>query len=221
MPNPPTTPSSTLIDISVPITNTLTTWPGDPSVCCSRVLSLDKGDPANVSELKAGAHTGTHVDAFNHFLPDGASLDAMPLDPWVGPCRVIPIQHPTLITVDELAPYAIEANERIIFKTKNSEQKWYTKPFNPHFVHLNIEAAEYLAEKKIALVGIDYLSIEGYHADKAPAHHALMHAGVYILEGLYLGHVDPKQAPYELIALPIALHGADGAPARAVLRSLS
>lgn len=217
-----TTTASTLIDISVPISDSLTTWPDDPGVSCCQTHQISGGDLANVSALQAGVHTGTHVDAFVHFLPDGKGLHDMPLDPWVGPCRVLSINHPDCITVEELQHHQPQAGERLIFKTKNSTSPWYKEPFNTAFTYIHPKAAEFLATCHVQLVGIDYLSVEQYGAENAPTHHALMHAGIYILEGLYLPHV--PAGSYELIALPLSLagpkgsKGADGSPCRAVLR---
>lgn len=219
---PLTTQAPTIIDISVPISDSLTTWPSDPGVSCCQTHSIQQGDVANVSALHAGVHTGTHVDAFHHFLPKGQALHQMPLDPWIGPCRVIEIEHEQCITQVELEPYQPQKGERLIFKTRNSQSPWYQEPFNQQFIYIQPQAAQYLAQCGVQLVGIDYLSVEQFGAEGAPTHHALLNAGIYIIEGLYLNTVTP--GPYELIALPLSLagpvgtQGADGAPCRAVLR---
>ncbi len=212
-----------LYDISVPIEDRLVTWPGDPGITVERVLDLAKEDPATVSMLHMGSHTGTHVDAFSHFKKDGLTLDQMDLDIYIGDALVVEIQNSRRITRDELETYDLEPVERILFKTRNSETEWNREPFNEHFCHLTPDAADYLIEQGIILVGIDYLSVEGYHAktlyeEDAPVHHRLLDAGIYIVEGLYLNHVPPGW--YELICLPLKIKYGDGAPARAVLRTL-
>jgi arylformamidase len=220
--------SQTLIDISIPLSHQMIAWPGDPGVEITRTLDVCCGDPATVSFLKLGSHTGTHVDAFSHFKQDGHSLSEMDVSPYIGPAVVVEIEDPEKITLGELQrnPSFLDLRkaERVLFKTVNSEQEWYKQPFNEHFCHLNPHAADFLVELGVKLVGIDYLSVEAFHAktlyeEEAPTHHRLMNAGVYILEGLTLKGVKPGW--YELLCLPLKLENGDGAPARAVLRSNS
>ncbi|WP_303673326.1 cyclase family protein [Vampirovibrio chlorellavorus] len=218
----------TLIDISIPLSHQMIAWPGDPGVEITRTLDVRCGDPATVSFLKLGSHTGTHVDAFSHFKQDGNSLSEMDLSPYIGPALVVEIEDPEKITLGELQrnPSFLDLRkaERVLFKTVNSEREWYKQSFNEHFCHLNPHAADFLVELGVKLVGIDYLSVEAFHAktlyeEEAPTHHRLMKAGVYILEGLTLKGVKPGW--YELLCLPLKLENGDGAPARAVLRPVS
>lgn len=219
------TQNRTLYDISVPIANTLVSWPGDPGIEVERTLDLCCGDPATVSFLRMGSHTGTHVDAFSHFKPDGRSLDSMDLSVYVGRALVVEIEDPRCITVGELQrnPHFLDLRkaERVLFKTINSASEWFNQPFNEDFCHLNPYAAGFLVELDVKLVGIDYLSVEGFHAKTlyeadAPTHHCLMDAQVAILEGLYLKDIKPGW--YEIICLPLKIQDGDGAPARVVLR---
>jgi len=214
-----------IYDISVPISNQLPCWPGDPSIQVERPLDLQNGDPVTVSFLKMGSHTGTHVDAFSHFKPDGKSLDEMDLAPYIGKALVVEIEDPEKITLGELQrnPSFLDLRkaERVLFKTANSRNEWHIQPFNEHFCHLNPHAADFLIELGLKLVGIDYLSVEGFHAktlygEDAPTHHRLLEAGVYIVEGLNLNSVKPGW--YDMICLPLKLKDGDGAPARVVLR---
>lgn len=213
-----------LYDISVPIENSMVSWPGDPGVAIDKRLDLCCGDPATVSSLNLGVHTGTHVDAFSHFLKDGQSLSEMDLSRYIGPARVIEIQNPTVITDEELQAHDLSNTTRILFKTANSNSFWSREPFNEHFCHIHPDAAEYLVQQGIQLVGVDYLSVESYHAQtlygqSAPTHQILMKAGIYIVEGLYLKDIPPGS--YELTCLPLSLTGVDGAPARVILRGLA
>lgn len=217
--------SQSIIDISIPISDRMISWPGDPPVTVERTLDICSGDPATVSFLKLGSHTGTHVDAFSHFKRDGDSLSEMDLSPYLGRALVVEIEDPEKITMGELqrnpAFLDIRKAERVLFKTVNSEREWHLHPFNEHFCHLNPHAADFLIELGVKLIGIDYLSVEAFHAktlyeEQAPTHHRLINAGVYILEGLNLKGVKPGW--YELICLPMKLENGDGAPARAILR---
>jgi arylformamidase len=214
-----------IYDISVPIFNQMVSWPGDPGVQVERTLDLQCGDPATVSFLRMGSHTGTHVDAISHFKGGGITLDEMDLGLYIGRALVVEIEDPRAITLGELQrnPSFLDLRkaERVLFKTVNSQTDWFREPFNEHFCHLNPHAADFLIELGVQLVGIDYLSVEAYHAKSlyeadAPTHHRLMDAGVHILEGLDLKNISPGW--YELICLPLKVAGGDGAPARVVLR---
>ncbi len=193
-------------------------WPGDPAVRFSHASSLERGDPATVSLLEMGAHTGTHMDAPAHFVRGGIGIDEMPLDAAVGMARVIAIADRESIKVEELAQHSIQPDERILFKTYNSEHCWDTDQFVEDFVYLSAPAARHLVERQVRLVGIDYLSVGGFRADGVETHQALLNAGVWVIEGLDLRHVRP--GPVELICLPLKIAGGDGAPARALVRQL-
>jgi arylformamidase len=214
-----TTQQNTWIDISVPLYTGMVHWPDNPPVEIERTMSIDAGDACNVSRLSMGAHTGTHMDAPLHFIRDGRSIDTMPIDATVGLARVLAINDPQAIKVNELEPYAIQPGERILFKTSNSLRAWQSNTFVEDFVYISHEAAQYLAEKGVQTVGVDYLSVGGYRIDGSETHHALLAAGIWIIEGLNLA--DVHVGTYELICLPLKMRGAEGAPARAVLRPTS
>lgn len=208
---------SDLIDVSVPLREGMPVWPGDTPFGISRVSDMARGDHNNLSQLCLGAHTGTHVDAPAHFLADGATIDTMPLDALVGECRVLAIEAQDAIPADELRAHDIGEGERVLLKTRNSAL-WADDTFHEDFVHLSTGAAEYLAEVRPRCLGVDYLSVGGYHSNGTAVHRALLGAGVWLIEGLDLSAVMPGR--YELLCLPLRLVGAEGAPARAVLRPL-
>lgn len=206
------------IDVSVPLRNGMVHWPGDEPFHREQTMFLNKGDAANLSRLSSTAHVGTHMDAPRHFVPDGAGMDTLPLSAVIGRARVIEIQDPEVIPVDEIARRHPQRGERLLFKTKNSASVWDTDEFQKHFVHIPSETAHYLAESGVQLVGVDYLSVGGYETDGAETHRALLGAGIWIIEGLDLRGIEPGD--YDLICLPLKLVGSDGAPARAVLRKI-
>jgi arylformamidase len=206
---------SVLIDVSVPIGPRLPIWPDNPPVEIARSESLDAGDGANVSKIMMGAHTGTHMDAPLHFFRDGHGVDTVPLEILVGTARVLDLTKVTSVTVDHLKMHDVQIGERILLKTSNSLKPWYELPFDPGFVSIDLDAADYLADCRTRLIGIDYLSVGGYVDDGAAIHRALLGAGVWILEGLYLGHVAP--GVYDLFCSPLKIQEADGAPCRAIL----
>jgi arylformamidase len=204
------------IDVSVPLRSGMVHWPGDPAVSITRVADMDLGHEANVSAIDMGAHTGTHVDAPVHFVPGAPSLDGLDPDVMIGPARVIAIEDPVAIRPDELSAHDLRPGERLLFKTANSARVWDTDDFIEDFVYVSEEAAADLAALPARLVGVDYLSVGGFHADGPAIHRRLLTAGIWILEGLDLRGVDP--GPYDLVCLPLRLAAADGAPARALLR---
>jgi arylformamidase len=203
------------IDVTVPVRTGMVCWPDDPPVRVDRVSDVDRGDEATVSRLSLGAHTGTHVDAPAHFLRGGAGVDAIPIDATVGPARVVLLPGVGAIGPDQLAAIEPVAGERILLHTDNSAL-WRSDRFSKRYAHLTTAAAELLVDRRVRTIGIDYLSIEAFGAPGHPAHRVLLAAGVCILEGLDLSAVDPGD--YDLVCLPLRVAGADGAPARAVLR---
>ena len=149
------------IDVSIALHNSMIHWPGDPPFVREMVADIAQGDGANLSKLSMGSHSGTHVDAPRHFIGDGLSINAMPLEAMIGVSRVIEISNPQHVTPAELQPHHIRRGERILFKTRNSSSLWDLDTFSKEYVSLSAESADYLVDRKIKLVGIDYLSVGG------------------------------------------------------------
>ena len=201
-------------DISVSISGDLQVYPGDTRPELKPFASIDHGDLANMLELRLGSHTGTHVDVPRHFLRDGKNLDQVSLDQFWGRAKVFQLPVKEKIDRDNVANLDIQARDIILFKTRNSEL-WDVQEFQRDFVYLTVEAAEYLVEKKVKAVGIDYLSIEKFKSKSHPTHTTLLRNGIVILEGINLKDVSPGE--YFLFFFPLKLKGADGSPVRAVL----
>lgn len=204
------------IDISVPLRSGMVHWPGDPPLEIERRLELDRGEVMNLSAVSMSLHSGTHMDAPLHFLREGASLDEMPLEATVGRARVIEIRDPESVKPEHLEGRRIRRGERILFKTRNSSRCWVREEFVEDFVYISKEAAQWLAERRVRTVGIDYLSVGGFHRDTVETHQILLEAGIWIIEGLNLAGV--RAGRYELVCLPLRVLRSDGAPARAILR---
>ncbi|GKS62813.1 cyclase [Nitrospira sp.] len=204
------------IDISVPIRTAMVHYPGTPSVTIKRVHQMRSGDSANESQIRMGAHSGTHMDAPIHFLPEGDGIDQMPFSATIGRATVVQIHDRRRITRRELMEHSIEKGDRILFKTRNSPRCWETARFLSDFVYLETDAALWLVKRGIQTVGIDYLSVGGYQQNGQEVHRLLLQHGVWIIEGLDLTRVTPGH--YEMICLPLRIEGADGAPSRAILR---
>lgn len=204
------------IDVSVPIRAGMFHWPGSPEVAVDRIEDLRHGDVATTSALSFGVHTGTHVDAPNHFVLDGAGADAIGLDRLMGPARVIDVGEIAQIQPSDIDRQGIGAGDRVLFKTRNSGF-WKEKDFRADYTSLSPEAARWLVERGVVTIGIDYLSIAAMDA-AVETHQPLLGTGICLIEGLDLSPVDPGL--YDLICLPLRLEGLDGAPARVILRKL-
>lgn len=200
----------------MPVYTGMVHWPDNPPVRIERMLDMEHGDVCNVSTISMGAHTGTHMDSPLHFVRDGVSMDNMPLEAVIGPVRVLQSKARVCIALAELRGQKIRRGERILFKTRNSARWGTTDQFDKDFVYISHEAAAYLAERGVQTVGVDYLSVGGYHKDGVETHHALLGQGIWIIEGLNLSAIKPGR--YEMVCLPVKIRESDGAPARVVLR---
>ncbi len=200
-------------DISVPISPDLQIYPGDPKIELKPLYSIDSGDKANILELKLGSHTGTHVDVPFHFIKDGKNLDEIPLDTFCGQAKVYELNVEERILKEDLEGLEINRDDIILFKTKNSDL-WESREFKENFVYLTLGAAKFLVNKKVKVVGIDYLSIEKYRSKDHLTHQILLES-VIILEGINLKNVQPGK--YILFFFPLKLKASDGSPVRAIL----
>ena len=208
-------PATRLYDVSVPLAAGLPVYPGNPEFELQPVKRIADGASSNVSRIVIGTHSGTHVDAPRHFFDEGSGVDAMRLDVLVGRARVLEFDRTDGITLQDLESSGLDADERVLLKTGNSS-RWSERQFYPDYAYLAESGARYLVDRGVRLVGIDYLSIEQFKKPGAPAHRALLSAGVIIIEGLNLSGVGP--GIYEMYCLPLPVTGADGAPARVVLK---
>ena len=207
----------TIYDISLTISPTLPIWPGDPVLKIEKFESMDKGAHNNVSRISAGVHLGTHVDAPYHFINDGSTVEQLPLDVLTGPCYVVQLPDGVeAITAKVLEQTEINSEmKRVLFGTRNSHL-WARgeAEFQTDFVAITEDGAEWLVERGVQLVGVDYLSVAPY-GDSVPTHTVLLEAGVVVVEGLNLSNV--MRGFYDLYCLPLKIAGCDGAPARAIL----
>jgi arylformamidase len=205
-----------IYDVSVPIRNGMPVWPSDPPIklTANSHLSRDKSHTVRVTSIEMGSHTGTHVDAPAHFVEGGKTLSEIPLEWFVGPATVVEIPGVRSIGLDHLKNLDWAGVERVLFKTDNSFH-WNDPGFFEGFVYLEPEAGEFLLSKGIRVVGIDYLSIDKFRSEKHPTHFALLPHDVVLIEGLDLSKVAP--GTYHMVALPMNLQNADGAPTRVIL----
>ena len=216
----------TLYDMSPPIGAAIPVWPGDTPFSARLTWRLADGAAVNLSAVETTPHLGSHADAPFHTEADGAGVGELPLDPYLGPCRVVAVPReadgrpPALVEPRHLVdaegrPVDPADPPRLLFATGSVADR---SIFPERFTALSPELAALLAEAGTLLAGIDTPSVDPFDSKDLPAHHALFRGGVANLEGLVLDAVPPGL--YELIALPLRLTGLDASPVRAVLRPL-
>jgi arylformamidase len=205
-----------IYDISMLITPDMPMYPGDAPVEIEPVQSMSRGAEYNTSLYCFGSHIGTHLDAQRHFIPGGKAIDEIDLSCLVGKVLVVDLTEVDgVIGAEDLQRHPeIRSYSRLIFKTKSS-QYIKDKDFHKDFIAVSGDAATYLIDLGVKLVGVDYLSVEPFGSESHSTHRQLLENGVVPLEGLDLSEVTPGQ--YTLIALPLKVKGGDGAPARAIL----
>lgn len=200
-----------IIDVSLSIYPGMVNYPKNPEI---RFSGRSTG-ATYLTELALGTHTGTHMDAPRHVSENGLSVDDIGLDVLVGECRVLDCSGAEgAVMVKDLEEFGIKKGERVLLKTSNSARGF--EEFYDDYVYLDGDAAEYLRDVGVKLVGIDYLSIKQKGSDDTRAHDELLNNGIVIIEGVDLSEVSGGE--YELIAMPLKLRGLDGAPCRVGLR---
>jgi arylformamidase len=203
-----------IYDISRTVCRGIAVWPGDPEFRSRRVMSICEGASSNVSAVDLCVHTGTHVDAPLHLDNSGCDIAEAPLARFIGSARVLAVPAAKSIRATDLSGLDWTSVERVLFKTRSGnlpEQR-----FDENYVYVGKDAAGFLAEKGILLVGTDAPSVDDFASPDLPSHRILLQHGIVILEGALLQHVPPGD--YELICLPLKLAGLDGSPVRAILR---
>lgn len=206
-----------MYDITVALSPGLPVWPGDPQPRVERTQNIADGDEANVTHIAACVHTGTHMDAPCHFVDGAGTIDAVPLDLLIGPATVIDAGDARTITPEVLNRAGIPpATGRLLIKSTNSAL-WDDPEhaFVRDFVALTPDAARWVVERGIRLIGVDYLSVQLFRDAEPTTHRVLLGAGVAVVEGLDLRGVPPGL--YDLVCMPMKIAGSDGAPVRAVL----
>lgn len=187
------------------------TYPGNPNVSFTPVIKRN----SQITTISFGTHTGTHIDAPLHTIPSGSPIDAIDLEAFVGPCTVVDFSQKNILSISGpmLEKISLTKNNKVLFKTDNSYSEG--EVFTKDYVYIEPSAAEYLAQQKVSLVGIDALSIKKSGDTDNTPHTALLSKNIPILEGINLKAV--SEGEYFLVCAPLKLKGLDGAPARAFL----
>ena len=203
-----------IIDISGIINAKTTIWPGDKGISVERIQKIEQGDSCNLSTLRMGMHTSTHIDSPLHFIAGGEDVISSSLDKFIGFAKVFNIHTEKCIKASDLSGLNIQRGDIVLFKTSNSLLDM-TGTFYKEFIYLDESAARWLVDKQVATVGIDYLSIEDYYSENAVVHKLLLKNGIAIIEGLRLK--DVPEGEYFLSCAPLKIEGAEASPVRAVL----
>ena len=209
-----------LYDLSPPLRIGMPIWPGDTPFAAERTWTYGPGCPVNVSRLTLSTHTGAHADAPLHYDPDGASIESVSLEPYLGPCLLIdvvgvgPLIQPEHVA-PQLPPDTDGPLERVLFRTYAQAP---TTAWDPEFTAVSPATIELLARRGVRLIGLDTPSLDPQASKSMEAHLTVRRYAMAVLEGLRLDGI--PAGFYELIALPLPLAGLDASPVRAVLRTL-
>ena len=205
-----------LIDISPALSAASPVFPGDTPFSARRTFALEGDCPVNVSKFETTTHIGAHADAPLHYDAGGAPIDAVPLEPYIGPCTVVHCLGRGPVTADDLdLATAGRTKPRLLIRTYAAHpgDRW-----DNGYAAISADAIDWLADRGGVLVGVDTPSLDPASSKTMDAHRRVFLRDLRILEGLVLDHVAPGE--YELIAPPLKLKGLDAAPARAVLRTI-
>jgi arylformamidase len=209
-----------IFDISRPLFNGLAPWPGDTAFHYELKWKMAEGATVNVGAVTMGVHNGSHADAPFHFEPDGATIERMPVETYLGDAVVVDLSgafhgdRTRQITIADIAPAAdsFASAPRLLLKTG----VWNDSKVFPEWIPvMAADVPAWLGERKVRLVGLDLPSVDTIEAKVLVNHHALAAAGVAIVESLDLSEVD--SGIYHFSALPLRISGADAAPVRAIL----
>ncbi|WP_139365595.1 arylformamidase [Shouchella patagoniensis] len=203
----------TWIDITMPLNNKIAHWPGDTPFSYSLSATKEETGSVNVGSITMSTHTGTHADAPYHYKNNGSKINDLPLELYIGKAMVINAIGASSLDRSLFEQFPLENKTRLLIKTTENRN---LEEFSSDFPTVTPNGAAYLAEQGIKLIGVDAPSVDSITSKDLPGHHSLDQAGIAILENLVLDQI--AEGIYELIALPLLLHGADGSPVRAVIK---
>ncbi len=192
-------------------------YPGDPQPSFDRAKTIAK-DGVNISDLKLGSHTGTHMDAPLHFVEGGTPVDRIPVSKLFGEALVLDLSYKPIgsgIEAKDLEKAEIHQDDIVLCYTGSSD-RWGDPEVNSNFTYLTPEGARYLVSKKIRAVGIDFLSIEKFHSKSHDTHRELLSNGVFIIESLNKELKRFVGQRILFVCLPLRFKDGDGSPCRAL-----
>jgi kynurenine formamidase len=223
-------PQFAVVDLTHPLKEGIPVYPGGEPFKITKLVDFQQGYYMN--KISMGEHCGTHVDAPIHFIQGGKSVAEVPLERLIGPLVVLDVEKAAAANPDlEITPQHIREWEKIhdqiptnAFVVGRTDwwKKWgvardYINMDSgkvAHFPGFSADAARYLmAERKVAGLGIDTLSIDPGNSKEFPAHRIVLKAGAVNIENLAnLDQVPAHGAT--LIVAPLRITNGSGAPAR-------
>jgi len=203
------------LDVSRPIYPGMPVWPGDPPVTSEPVSQIADGQVSNVTRWTLSSHVGTHVDPPLHFEPGGGSVEAMSPDVLCGTAAVIDFRDRyDSLSASDLVATVPSSTTRLLLHTANSHSD--SLVFHEDYVALMPDAARWIVQSGIKMIGVDGPSVEAFLSHTFEVHHILLRSGVAILEGLDLSGIETGW--YDMVCAPILMRNGDGAPARVFLK---
>ena len=202
-----------IYDITRSVSESLAVWPDDRPFTPKWTARISDGSSVNVGAFEMSTHAGTHVDAPLHFQSDGASVDRIKLEIFVGPAYVVHVEDADAVGVHHIETLDFSGVPRVLFRTPSSNAP--DGVFDERFTSIDPETIRFLADRGVVLIGTDAPSVDPFDSKTLPAHHELARCGIVNLENLMLREVPPGL--YRLTALPLKLVGLDAAPTRAIL----
>jgi arylformamidase len=212
---------TTIIDLSHPIHAGLQTHPGLPAPTTSPFRTREdyraaSGTDFQVDQVTMVGNTGTYLDSPFHRFADGGDLASVPLAAVVDlDTFVLDVRRDRAVSAESLAQLQQEdlTGAAVLLHT-GGDQHWGTEDYAEQAPFLTVDGAEWLAERRPALVGIDSVNIDDLADQSRPAHTSLLGAGVLVLEHLTaLGDLPARGA--RLHAAPPAWRGVGTWPVRA------
>lgn len=208
------------VDLSHELENGMPIYPGDPSPAFESAATIEKNG-VNLTRMDLGSHTGTHIDAPIHFIPDGISVDKLPVSTFIGEAIILDLSKSkpigSGITKSDLEAFdSLITKDDIVLLYTGSSDLWGRPEVNSNYTYCTKEGADYFVSKKVRAVGIDFLSIEKFKAPEPIAHKTLLSNGIYIIESLSASLKQFCGRRILFISLPIKLKNGDGAPTRSI-----
>lgn len=216
-----------MVDLTRVIYDGMPKIPILPEVQIGRCFSLDKGAPLNVTQISLACHAGTHVDAPIHVVPNGKSIEELPLEAFVGPGAVIPVKKKggEEVTARDLGSSGVTVSRGdILMLYTGWDEKFESPDYNVH-PFFSVDAAQWMVEKGIKLVGIDCITVDlptplRQKGFDFPVHRTLLGNGVLIAENVAnLGRIVGKKS--RIMAFPLRVKGSDAGHARIVAEILN
>jgi kynurenine formamidase len=208
------------VDLTHELHNGMPIYPGDPAPSFVSYATLEK-DGVNLTKLTLGSHTGTHIDAPRHFIPNGVGVDQIPASKLLGEAYVCDMSSKPIgsgitgLDLQKNLEGKVAEDDIVVFYTGCSE-RWGDQSVSSNYTYLTGNAAEHLVSRKVRAVGIDFLSVEKFQSSGALAHKTLLGNGIFIIESLSRATKQFVGKRILIICMPIKLQNGDGAPSRVV-----